>query len=485
MIQAELVAAGEALHEALGKEHYLTGAGLKREPAFQEIYDRFASLQSDAALDAARRSGSRELLEWVIGLRVGRAVAEFEENQMRWEQRAVVTVAGQEIPYLETPIRLANSADRAFRMDLDRARAALASAQLNPLRKDRFGLEHDLIRSHGYRDYVDGASHLSGIDLDGLGAAARAFLDESADMYVDNLGRLAERRLGRGARDLERADVPWVFRADSFDAAFPSNRLLSTASKQMSELGLDATQGGRVRFDTDDRVGKQPRAFCAPVRVPDEVYLVLRPRGGHTDYRTFWHELGHAMHFASVAADRSFAARWLGDNSVTEGFAMLWDHVTLLPEWLADYTDLSPTACRDLTFELSVNELYMVRRYAAKLLYELRLHRSDLDTVGEYYADLLSSATGFRYTADDYLLDVDPWFYSARYLRAWQLEATLASTLTERFDVDWFRNPAAGTVVHSLMARGQADAADVLALETAEQALTFGPILRRLGPALN
>ncbi len=482
---ADLVAAGEAMHEALGREHYLVGAGLKLEPSFQEIYERFDVLQSDEALESARASGSRELLEWVINVRVGRAVAPFEERQVRWEQAATVTVEGQELPYLEVPIRLANTKEREYRAALDRARGRLAAANLNPLRKDRFGLEHDLVRSHGYDDYVAGVSALSGIDLDALGRAAQSFLETSADMYATGLEQLTRRRLGCGPGDLVRADVAWTFRADRFDGAFLPDRLMSTATRQMNELGLDPAQDGRVRFDTEERAGKQPRAFCAPVRVPDEVYLVLRPQGGHTDYRTFWHELGHAMHFASVAKDLSFASRWLGDNSVTEGFAMLWDHLTLLPAWLARYTDLSATARRDLTFELGVNELYMVRRYAAKLSYELIFHRSDLDRVGALYADLLTSATLFRYAESDSLLDVDPWFYAARYLRAWQLEATMADLLTNRFDDDWFRNPAAGAFVHALMNRGQADAADALALQVAGQPLSFEPILRRLEPLMN
>jgi hypothetical protein len=285
--------------------------------------------------------------------------------------------------------------------------------------------------------------------------------------------------------DLVRADTAWAFRADRHDSAFAPERLLATATRQMKEMTLDASCGGRIRFDTEERAGKLPRAFCVPVLIPDEVYLVLRPRGGHADYRTFWHELGHAMHFASVAPQCTFEARWLGDNSVTEGFAMLWDHLTLDPGWLTRYTELSGEPSRDLVFELGVNELYMIRRYAAKLQYELLLHRSDLRNMGSVYADLLSGATHFRFSEDDYLTDVDPHFYAARYLRAWQLEATLAHTLTERFDVDWYRNPAAGEFVHSLMARGQADPAHELASEVTQRPLGFGPILHRLSLMLS
>jgi hypothetical protein len=216
------------------------------------------------------------------------------------------------------------------------------------------------------------------------------------------------------------------------------------------------------------------------VRVPDEVYLVLRPAGGHADYRTFWHELGHAMHFAAVEPARPFHERWLGDNSVTEGFAMLWDHLTLEPGWIARYSALGAGQIHELRFELAVAELYMLRRYAAKLQYEIALHRGDYVQAAPLYAELLTDATRFRFPEEDFLRDVDSGFYAARYLRAWQLEAMLADRLVERFDEDWYRNPRAGGFVRDLMARGQADPADRLAEQVTGGPLSFAPVIRRL-----
>ena len=476
----DLIARGEAMHQELGLEHYLTGAGLKAEPAFGAVYDRYADLASDDALEAARTSGSVPLLEWVVDVRIGRTVADVDERQLVWEQQAVLDVDGLRIAYLRAPIEIANSPDRGYRHALDVARAEAAATGLNTLRRERFRREHELVACLGLGDYVDAVSSLSGIDLERLGVEARSFLERTEDMYVDSLGRLASRRLGGPVSDLRRSDASWLFRADQFDAAFPPDRLLDTAAQQMAEMGLDYAVGGRVRFDTEERETKQPRAFCVPVRVPDEVYLVLRPRGGHSDYWTFWHELGHAMHFASVEASRPFEAKWLGDNSVTEGFAMLWDHLTLDAGWIRRYADLSATAARELVFDLAVGELFLSRRYAAKLNYELDLHRSDFQSSAARYRELLTSATRFEYLEEDYLLDVDPGFYAARYLRAWQLQAALAHHLSEAHDEDWYRNPLAGVDVQSLMSRGQETPAHRLVEEMTGSALSFDPVVARL-----
>ncbi|HEX9692153.1 MAG TPA: hypothetical protein VGA22_08645 [Gemmatimonadales bacterium] len=485
MILSEMLRRGEAMHEELGREWYRAGAGLTENPEFAAIYDRNADLQSDEALALARDSDDRALLEWIVDVRIGRRVAPFEERQMRWEQQAMVDGPSTAVPYLRVPIVIANTTDRSARLQLDRARVRVA-AELVPLRRERLEQEHELLLSLvSADDYVSAFSTISGIDLDALGREARAFLEGTSAMYDDSLARLARRRLGVSLGQLERSDALWLFRVDRYDAGFPPAHMVAVASAQMAEMGLDATQGGRVVIDTAERERKQPRAFCVPVRVPDEVYLVLRPSGGHGDYRTFWHELGHAMHFAAVDPTLPFSARWLGDNSVTEGFAMLWDHLTISSHWLQRYTELSPADRADLVFELAVSELFMARRYAAKLNYELELHRSGVEGAEDRYDEWLSEATRFRYDGADALLDLDFGFYAARYLRAWQLEAALANMLVSRFDVQWFRRAEAGAVVLDLMRRGQASAADELADTATGQSLSFAPVVTRMEHVLD
>ena len=47
----------------------------------------------------------------------------------------------------------------------------------------------------------------------------------------------------------------------------------------------------------------------------------------------------------------------------------------------------------------------------------------------DLYVETLTGATDFRYQRADAFVDVDPRFYAARYLRAWQLQALLNETL--------------------------------------------------------
>ncbi len=262
----------------------------------------------------------------------------------------------------------------------------------------------------------------------------------------------------------------------------------STIRVQMGAMGLDSRASGRVRYDLAEREGKRARAFCAPVRVPDEVYLVLRPHGGVGDWRTFLHELGHALHFANASRDLAFEFRWLGDSSVTEGYAMLFDHLPRDPGWLRRYTDLTDAKRPEFLRAGALEELLYLRRYCGKLLYELELHGGGVPwrSLPDLYVNILSAATGVRYDAADAFVDVDERFYVARYLRAWQLQAVLTESLRERFDSDWWRNPAAGPwIVGNLYAEGQRELADELAARVAEATLDFAPLVRELETRLS
>jgi hypothetical protein len=123
----------------------------------------------------------------------------------------------------------------------------------------------------------------------------------------------------------------------------------------------------------------------------------------------------------------------------------------------------------------------MLRRYAAKLRYELAMYGGDApwDALPDLYVERLGAATAFQYSPADAFVDVDARFYSARYLRAWQLQAVVTRALVERFDEDWFRNPRAGPWVRGeLFAPGQRERADEVAERVAGDALSFAPLVR-------
>src|SRR5439155_15872223 len=120
----------------------------------------------------------------------------------------------------------------------------------------------------------------------------------------------------------------------SLGRGFPAERLVPSLLETCAGLGIDVESQPGVRLDTESRPKKSPRAFCAPVRVPGEVYLVIARIGGRDDYAALFHEAGHTEHYAHMEATLPAEDRYLGDNSVTEGFAFLFEHLTDDSAWL-------------------------------------------------------------------------------------------------------------------------------------------------------
>jgi hypothetical protein len=481
--------------EEISREYYLAGAGLKATADLQPIYRRHAAVtgresleflrerfrQTDPASEDHRQC--RILLEWLAELQSSRDLAALEEREIAWEGSAIIHVDGvRPLEFQRAAIEMATTRDRRERLAVEKARNAAIETGLAPIRRERFERERVIIEALGLADGYNATFEvLSGVNLTALAGQCTRFLDDTQALWDDTFPRFVRKGLNIAPRDATRGDAIALFHGHEFDEQFPQSTMEWEIRRQVREMGIDPIAGGRVLYDTEDRPGKRSRAFCASTRIPEEVYLVLRPHGGQSDWSTFLHELGHALHFAYMDSQLPFEYRWLGDNSVTEGYAMLFDHLMQDAGWLKRYTPLNGAKLDAFIRASAFYELHMLRRYAAKLLYEIDLHsgRFSNEQLPDLYVERLTKATSFRYSGAEAFVDVDPRFYATRYLRAWQLQALITETLRERFDGDWWRNPRAGPwIVGELFALGQQETATEQATRVAGGELGFAPLVR-------
>ena len=484
---------GQKFMEELSREYYLAHSGVKQTAELAPIYARHREVVGtpglEVALDAFKSStgdslrSARALLEWQVESQAGRAVAAQEEAEIAWESQATIRLSdGSQVPYSSVAIQIANTTNRAERETIDEARASLVEKELAPLKQERLHRERDFVESLDIASgYIGTFEALSGVSIDALAGQCTQFLRDTQSMWDDVFRETVRKSLGIDPGMATRADAQAVMRAPQFDEFFPARAMEDSVRRQVTQMGIDPSANGRVIYDLGDRPGKRSRAFCAPVRVPEEVYLVLRPHGGQSDWSTLLHELGHALHFAFMRPDLEFEFRWAGDNSVTEGYAMLFDHLMHNEGWLSRYTGLRGEDARRFQRSTGFEELQFLRRYCGKLLYEAQLYGGTVSwgAMPDLYVETLSSATNFAYRRADAFIDVDPRFYSARYLRAWQLQALLTETLREQFDEDWYRNPNTGPwMTTELFGEGQRELAGELAERVSGKSLDFGPLVR-------
>jgi hypothetical protein len=472
---------------AINEEYYLQYAGLKDTLELEPIYEEFAELTSleranaiGAAVDGDRRV--RELWRFACQGYLGNLTREHDERAAQVEAELTATVDGEQIAYRMIRPTMANEADREKRRRLEQARNELTEEHMLPIQLEEVGVVQAGVRQLGAPNYAELHRRL-GFRLDELAERARTFLDETEAMFEQAADRLFRARVGIGLDEAERWDVARLFRAPEWDAAFSGDGMLPALEATLADLGIDLEAQENVELDVEQREKKTPRAFCAPIEVPQRVVLVIQPIGGVDDWRALFHEAGHTEHYAHTKADLAVEDRRLGDFAVTEGWAMLMEHLVQDAAWLNRRLDVPRPA--DIVTEGATSLLYLVRRYCAKLLYEIDLHQAD-DPVPlrNRYVELLEDALKIRPSDTDYLGDVDDGFYVTEYVRAWAFEAQLRRFFREKFGSTWFARREAGSLLRELWSEGQRLTADELLKELTSAEIELESVAESVRDAL-
>jgi hypothetical protein len=493
----ELRAACDRYVEEADREHYLHLSGQKPELELTAISERFGAPFTPAALeavlDARQRTSERQehrrhtaLAMLVAELCMDRELAPLVDEIGTAQANATVDVDGETIGYYAASVAVANETDRERRHRIEQARLAVVDS-LNPMRERLLRRHHELVRDLGFAGYVELYSDLKGIDLRALGTTMQAFLDRTGDLWREAVTPWFEEVMGVPFSQARRDDLSALMRMRDRDAWFTTDAMVPALRSTLLGLGVALDDQPNVHVDLEDRPAKSPRAFCAAVRVPDEVYLVLRPTGGYQDWRGLFHEAGHAEHFANVDAHRPVEDRRLGDNSVTEAFAFTFEHLLIDGSWIAENTPGRDGDLAEFLRRAHTIYLYYIRRYAAKIVYELELHGEGpgrLEGRGDRYVELLEGALSVRHDPRTYLDDVDPGFYCAQYLRAWMLEAQIKARWHTLHGERWWRPGAAGDELRGLWSLGQALPAHDLAVELGMDGLGVDALEERIRAGL-
>jgi hypothetical protein len=449
----------------LDEEYYFHFAGLKENLELETIYERHAELTTldwaqslGEAVDGDRRV--RELWRFACEGHLGNLTSEHSEKVAALETELEAEVDGEKVGYRMLRPTIANTEDRGKRERLDEARTQLTDEHLNPIYLDAVEITQQTVPKLGAPNYLQ-LYRTFGFRLDDLADQCRAVLAETEQLYEESTDKLFRDRVGIGLDDAKRWDVPRVFRAENWDDFFPAEKMLPALEATLADLGIDLRSQQNVHLDLEQRPSKSPRAFCAPIEVPGKVMLVIQPIGGADDWRALFHEAGHTEHFAHTSPDLAMEERRLGDNAVTEGWAMLLQHLTDEPAWLTRRLDVGRPD--EFAREGATGLLYFVRRYCAKLLYELEFHAmEDVTALRPRYVELLADALKIEPSETDYLADIDSGFYVTEYLRSWAFEAQLRAHLRERFGNTWFAKREAGSLLRELWSEGQRINADEL-----------------------
>lgn len=463
---SHLLADLEKFEEALAREYHAHSSGQKDEFESSKIYKQFKHLFSkehiaEAHKDISTREG-KLLYDSFVGNFIGNVLKKLSDKEASFESSAIVTVNNQQIPFRQVSSLIMNEDVREKRKMLYDA-CKPVKKKLTSFEKKSWTKSYELIKELSEKSYVEYLHFIKEVDYDALANQLREFLVKTEELHKGLLeANMAS--IGVRLKDARSYDYAYYARAKPFDAFFQKEKLVRMAKQFWLDLGFDIDHQKNVILDVEERPKKVPRAYCMPVKVPEEVILVIKPNGGQDDYQAFLHESGHTEHFANTDASLCYQFKHMGAHSVSESYAFLIEYLLANPLFLQTYLGMSDDDAKRFTKFIMGQKLQAFRRYAAKVIYELKLHRNDLTklddkflpTAGTYatpakmYVDILTKATKINYAPEGYLLDVDSGLYAADYVRAWLFEVMIRKKLEEKFGKDWFRKKEAGEFMKSL-----------------------------------
>jgi hypothetical protein len=450
-------------------ESRLVYSGLKREQNLAEILEKYAWLYSPvtvrrveemyrAEINPENEERLRRIYYYLLEGYLGQKTALQEDELVSFEASANVEVDGERIPYHNVPVLIAGEHDFERRDRLREASLRVVE-QTNPRRMEilRTTLA-TLADEFGQDSYTTYNAEKKRIDYGLLRSRMEDFLSETEEPYTALMGRWVEETTERMLGEIGSHHFSYISRVPQYDEYFRKDRLHGAYQRTLSGMGLDLASQKNIHIDAEERATKNPRARCYAPDPPGEVHLLIKPVGGLEDYMAFFHEAGHAQHFGNEDPALDYIERAVStSNALTEIYSFLLEHLTQNRAWLTGVAGLPKVRAREVAYHAELTELFFVRRYAAKLAYELDFFQDPLaeGRNRRLYTTALSAATHFVYTPQNYLNDMDPGYYTADYLRAWITEAMLRRNLEETYGEDWFARPEAGEFLRGLWATGE------------------------------
>jgi len=453
------------------------------EPSNQALlYDAYPDLFTKEAIAVAREAYESErdplrkkalhfFVNYLEAEYIYKETAVFQDIASDLEAESQVLVDGKLVPYRDLNGLLANAKTAEERQALAEEQYRIYRLLNDVVLTREWDAAHRLAKELGYQDYVELAVTYKMFDLNELTALSEKLLAATEAEYLQLFDEVSPIPRDR----FRRSDISFVLGAKDWDAYFTMEKMIPALKTTLAGLGIDVESQKNLLMHTEELPKKNPRAVCFAIHAPGDVRISIKPQGGKKDYQALFHEMGHAEHFANTTTP-FWEFQQLGSYAVTEGYAYLFEGLIENRFWLQDFTDLRGPELDAFLKHARFTNLYMLRRYMSKVLYEVKLHRGEPDPQ-KLYQTLMSRGYGFQLTEQEalrYLTDVDTMLYSADYLQAFFLQGMLETRLAERFGDHWWQSKEAGDYLKSLYAHGNEFSAKELARELGYTSLEAG-----------
>lgn len=281
-----------------------------------------------------------------------------------------------------------------------------------------------------------------------LALKAKPIFLEMGDRYIREI-------LGK---PLEYYDDMYVFRSFIFSPVDPFFRF-NFEEKLLPlfhNLGFDTE---RIQIDGEARPGKHASPVCFAVQVPKDVRVLYQPTSPVSDYMSFSHEMGHALHFSHIDPSRSFWDRYFIANGIAEIFSTLFEGLSITPGFMIEEIGVDKKAGFELFKRNQFMQLYFLVFYGVNSILKIKFWEDGLsmEQADQVYAEYAERFMGLPlpgiYWQTHHVASMFD-MYTPSYLLAQIRMEEMVKKLEENFGGKWWKNPDSGDYIKGYMIPG-------------------------------
>lgn len=308
---------------------------------------------------------------------------------------------------------------------------------------------------YGYTSFLDLMKDNHHMDLDRIYSETKEYLKSSFIQYQDKLTALSRQYLNKEWNNVTYADM-WKLFSGFWLPLQPikGENMVSLFNKTCSHLGYKFKNNSYIEIDLESRNDKIGNSYCGfPCGDKNQkVVLVVYPYSHHNDLSAFYHEGGHAVHLSNISPSLHPLFRAIGDFSVSETPAYLFQKLLHKSEYIEENMGYSSEIAQKFAQFYSFIHLYKQRKLCSQFIFLYRIFRNSwqltptqfekvfYETEQQYMLDF-----GFERKCYDFVHMVEEKpFIAAHYLRAEKASTKMESTLCLKFGLKWWNSENAG-----------------------------------------
>lgn len=170
------------------------------------------------------------------------------------------------------------------------------------------------------------------------------------------------------------------------DNYFPVDSQLVYIKRTLDKIGFNIEKYP-IYFDLDTKQGKSQYAYAFPIKIPIDIRVLANQSNGFNSCKVLFHEIGHALHFASIKQKNSLFRNMI-DGTWLEGIAQTFAAMMLDPVWLSKYAHLPDLLIEQFESTKEEQDIIYLRSNLLRLNFEYEIYKNPNQDINKLYWDL-------------------------------------------------------------------------------------------------